>query len=547
MEKKDNGAFFRFRKNDRVGEAAAEEDEKFLFDCFVDNGDLEVLADCSAPQRIVVGRTGSGKSALLRILESREEHVIKLAPEHLALNYLSNSGVIRFFEEAGANLDLFYQLLWKHVLAVELVKQKYKITNESTQKSFLASLSQLFTKDKAKEQAIAYLRMWGENFWNETEYRVREITSRIENDLKSSISSDALMAKLEAGASHRLSEEEKLEVISRGARVVSQVQMKALADVLKLLADEIFNDSQEAYYITIDDLDTKWIDDSLKYKLIRALIETVKSFRQVRSVKIIVSLRLDLLQRVISATRDSGFQSEKYESLRLNLRWSEKELLTLIDRRIQHLVKQRYTSRAVPMKELFPSHIGKLRFEDYLMQQTLLRPRDAILFVNECIARASDKGQIGVQIVQDAEGTYSQKRVDSLHEEWGTIYPKIDSYLRIFSRRAVSIKVTELSEESIRSWVETDLLASSSDIADPVAKAASLCFLEEKISHFRFLLTLIDALYRVGAIGIKPDAASPEYWSFFSDHVPSEGTIKPSSTIRLHPVFWRAVGARPTV
>ena len=54
-------------------------------------------------------------------------------------------------------------------------------------------------------------------------------------------------------------------------------------------------------------------DDGLKYKLIRALIETIKSFRQVRSVKIVVSLRLDLLQRVISETRDSGFQSEKYE------------------------------------------------------------------------------------------------------------------------------------------------------------------------------------------------------------------------------------------
>ncbi len=91
MDKKDIGVSFRFKKNDRIGEAAAEVDDKFLFDCFVDTGDLEILRDCTAPQRIIVGRTGSGKSALLRTLEAKEEHVITLAPEQLALSYLSNS------------------------------------------------------------------------------------------------------------------------------------------------------------------------------------------------------------------------------------------------------------------------------------------------------------------------------------------------------------------------------------------------------------------------------------------------------------------------
>lgn len=544
MDKKDNGISFRFKKNDRVGEAEAESDENFLFQCFVDNGDLASLRDCTAPQRIIVGRTGSGKSALLRMLERNEDHVISLAPEQLSLGYLSNSGVIRFFEEAGANLDVFYQLLWKHVLAVELIKYKYKINNDAAQKSFLSMLGQLFVKDKAKEQAVDYLRKWGENFWNETEYRVREITAKMEHDLKASLGTEGLGAKLEAGAAQKLSAEERGDVISRGARVVNQVQIKALSDVLRLLSEEIFNDAQECYFVTIDDLDTKWVDDSLKYKLIRALIETIKSFRQVRSVKIVVALRLDLLQRVITATRDSGFQSEKYESLRLNLRWSSGELLDLLNRRVQHLVKQRYTSRPVLMSDLFPTHIGKTLFSDYLTQRTFLRPRDAILFVNECIARASDRGQISSQIVQDAEGSYSQKRVDSLQEEWGTVYPQVAQYLHVFARRPVSLRVSELSEESIRDWVQSELLAHP-DPNDPVAQAAIQCFMEDKLSHFKFLLVLVNALYTVGAIGIKPDTSSPEYWSYFSDHVPSEGAIKPSSVLKLHPVFWRAVGARP--
>jgi ABC-type arginine transport system ATPase subunit len=152
VDKKDNGTEFRFKNNDRVGEAAAEADDKFLFDCFIDNGALEVLRDCNAPQSIIVGRTGSGKSALLRTLTNKEEHVISLAPEQLALSYLSNSEVIKFFENAGANLDLFYQLLWRHVLAVELVKNKYKITNDLSQKTFLQSLEQIFSKIKQKNK-----------------------------------------------------------------------------------------------------------------------------------------------------------------------------------------------------------------------------------------------------------------------------------------------------------------------------------------------------------------------------------------------------------
>lgn len=107
MDKKNTGISFRFRKNDNIGSADAESDEQFLRECFVDTGDLEVLRDLNRGQRIIVGRTGSGKSALIRTLAAREDHVIELKPEELALNFLGNSAVLRFFEEAGTHLDVF--------------------------------------------------------------------------------------------------------------------------------------------------------------------------------------------------------------------------------------------------------------------------------------------------------------------------------------------------------------------------------------------------------------------------------------------------------
>lgn len=543
QNKSSTGAYFRFRKNDNIGEAEAESDDEFLSKCFVDNGDIGTLLDCKASQRILVGRTGAGKSALIKMVQSRGDHVISVPPEQLALSHLSNSSVIKFFEEAGANLDVFYQLLWRHVLVVELLKHKYKINNEQSQRSFLQVLSQLVNPDKAKQQAVEYLRKWGENFWNETEYRVKEVTSKLESDLKSSLTTPALLGKLEAGASSKLSEEEKAEIVQRGAHVVSQVQIKALADVLKLLREEIFNDSQERYYITIDDLDTKWATDSIKFKLIRALIETVKNFRQIETVKIIVSLRLDLLQRVVDATKDSGFQSEKYESLFLRLKWNKADIVNIVDARLAQLVKQRYTTRAIGLRELFPQSVGRVNFEDFLVQRTFLRPRDAILFINECIVRAADRGQINSQIILDAEDSYSQKRLDSLTEEWVGIYPLVAKYLSIFSQRKESFKLSDLTAKEFEEWVYANIL-NHEDSRDPVYSIAQKFYLEEKSDEFSVRRELVKCLYAVGAAGVKTGPTAPWVWSYYSDHRLVESSLHGDTAITLHPLFWKAIGVR---
>lgn len=59
---------FKFRRHATVWSAAAEEDEQFLLECFLDTGDLSTLVDCYNPRRIVLGRTGTGKTALLNQL-----------------------------------------------------------------------------------------------------------------------------------------------------------------------------------------------------------------------------------------------------------------------------------------------------------------------------------------------------------------------------------------------------------------------------------------------------------------------------------------------
>ncbi|HDR9499772.1 TPA: DNA repair protein [Burkholderia cepacia] len=544
MKDHQSGAEFRFRRNDSIGAADAESDDRYLSDCFVETGDLHALRDCSDPKRIIVGRTGSGKSALIRRLREVEENVIELPPQNLSLSYIANSDVINFFESAGVNLDLFYQLLWRHVLTVELLKRKFRINNEEQKQSFLSNIFGITRREKSKEQAISYLREWGEHFWDETEYRVKELTTKVETDLKASIATDLPGVKLDAGGGRKLTEEQKKEVIHHGSKVVNEIQIKALADVIRVLSEDIFNDPQERYYITIDELDEPWVTDSLRYKLIRALIEAVRSFRKITYVKVIVSLRLDLLNRVIDSTRDSGFQEEKYGSLYLKLRWTKRQIEELLDKRLEKLIRQRYTTKRVDVRELLPYRMGASSFMDYLTERTFFRPRDAIIFVNSCLDQAEDRSRITNQMVSTAEGEYSRKRLISLQEEWGTTYPNLRRYAKILLHRTHSFKLSTVKQEELENLYYSDL-SSDVDGNDPIINATTQLFLTGKGSFIEVVRDLFMIFYVVGLIGVKPDTTSPTFWSFSTNDGPTEGALNEGSVIHIHPTFWRTLGTKP--
>src|SRR5262249_9652915 len=142
---------------------------------------------CSKPNCIVVGRTGAGKTALLIELREVEEHVHAIDPESLSLQYLSGSNILRHLEILGVNLSLFYKLLWRHVFAVELIKARYGMKTETESKTFLQHILDLVKRNKPKEKAVDYLVKWGQSFWQDTEYRIKEVTSTLETEVKSSL------------------------------------------------------------------------------------------------------------------------------------------------------------------------------------------------------------------------------------------------------------------------------------------------------------------------------------------------------------------------
>ena len=532
---------FIFRNNQTIGAANAESDTHFLKSCFIDTGDLEILTNCEDHRCIIAGRTGSGKSAIISRIEELEENVIRIRPEALALTYISNSGVINFLTEIGVNLDLFYKLLWRHVFVVEVLKRRFHIT-EDTKHSFLNRLWQLVPRNKKHEQAIDYLKTWGESFWKETEYRVKEVTTKFETEISASMGATIPSAiALNASGAQKLTEDQRTEVIHRAQEVVNKVQIAELTKVIDLLGEVLLRDTGKSFFIIIDKLDEDWVEDRIRFWLIRALIETTNDFHHVENLKIILALRNDLLDRVYRFTRTSGSQEEKFRTRTLQIRWTREDLIRLLDSRIELLVQDQYTDMKVTHQDLLPKHVGKKKKAiDYMLDRTLMRPRDIILYFNACIQESQGQPIISVYALKEAEGVYSRERLRALADEWYGLYPNLLHLTNLLKQRQEVFLITEIDEKVLEdNYIE--LLLNNHAQPGLDLELMKLSFEGSRpISEYRVDLVLI--FYKVGLVGIKTDPYSRISWSDAGTINISSAEITNMSKIAIHPTFWRCLG-----
>ncbi len=527
---------FVFKKNMKIGSPDAEADHELLLTCFLDTGDLQVLSDTSRHECIILGRTGSGKSALISVLKSHAEHCIEIDPQELSLSYISNSTILKFFETLGVDLDLFYNMLWRHILAVELIKDKYDIRDEQAKRGFFAKINQYFEDDAAKVRALNYFEEWGGKFWLETERRIHEITEKMEDKLKAAFKLGNADYGFDIEKLKSLGTEIKAEIKYNAQNIVSSVQIKELNRLIELLADYAFDDDQQKYYITIDKLDEKWVDDSLRYRLIRALIETIKTFKKLRNVKIVIAVRRDLLDRVFDNTRDAGFQLEKYENYFLNITWTGEQLVRLLDSRINHVFEYQYTNDHVYFKDIFPETVKNQLCTDYILKRTLLRPRDVIMFVNACIEEAANTPKITVQTITNAESKYSSKRLESLCYEWYSEYPLLNHYVDILRNHSSGFEISSLTDGAFDDYV-CNIIAKADGINDKMMKSF-IAYFDNKISKSDFVNDLVSTLYRTGCIGIKYDGPSQVIYCQSASPEIDKHRLKPNSRIYVQKMLW---------
>ncbi|MCU0494258.1 MAG: hypothetical protein MUD01_21935 [Chloroflexaceae bacterium] len=392
--------------------------------------------------------------------------------------------------------------------------------------------------------ALDYLKEWGDSFWQETDYRVKEVTNKLERDLEGAIDETIPGLSLNFSAARRLSQEQKEEVVNRAQQVVNKVQIKELSAIMDFLDEVLLSDRKKKYYITIDRLDDDWVEDRLRFRLIRALIETGLDFTKITNVKVIIAIRRDLLDRVYRFTRDTGFQEEKFRTSSIDLIWSKEKLTEVLDARINALVRRQYTKQVVTHKDLLrPVVVGKKRTVpavEYLLERTLLRPRDVISFFNECIVQSDGKTVIDNHALFQAEGNYSRDRFRALVDEWYGVYPNLGITAQILRKKNPNFRVKEISAQEI-----TDFCLEAVTSQDPVDGSdinEMIMVAEDALKPEDYRRNLMLMLYKVGLIGLRPTDGMPISWSHISSSGVSGAEIDEETRVYIHPTFHRHFG-----
>jgi hypothetical protein len=535
-------AKFLFRSSQTIGAAAAEQDSYYLNQCYVPTAALDILRDVNDHRRLLIARTGAGKSALLARLAEIEPHVVKVLPESLSITYISNSNIIKFFSDMGVNLDIFYKLLWRHVLVVEILKEKYQINNEERKLAWLEELWRLVVKNKKNEKALAYLREWGEDFWKETEYRVKDITTKLERDLEAAVEAKIPeIASFNLATAKKLSEEKRTEIIQRAQEVVNRVQIRELSDVIDFLGELLNEDSGQEYYVTIDKLDEDWVEEKIRFRLIRALIETSLDFARIKNLKVIIAIRTDLLDRVYRLARSSDFQEEKHRSVSLDIGWTRQRLIEVLDTRIDLLVRSKYTRQRVKHTDLLPTRkIGRQEAVEYMLDRTLLRPRDIIEFFNTCIRFSDGKASIPLTAIQEAEGVYSRERLRALADEWQGVYPLLLQFTPVLRGRRSFFSIGEVPAPALAE------IALALAVGNIETNGVDTRFVNEvtegNLSPEDFRAEVVLMFYKVGIVGLKLNRLSTVSWSQSGGVSISRPEVDISTKIHVHKMFWRVLG-----
>lgn len=533
-----------FKNGDTIGSTEAESDDEFLADCFVKIDGIDQILNLDSPQRIIEGRTGVGKSALIEHIAKKRTNSIRIKPADLSLEYIANSSVILFFENAGISLERFYKALWQHIIVLSLIRKKFEGGPEARPLMKLMNLINSTTNGGPnKKKALKYLEAREGNFFSTSQEQITEIIKNMEKSISLRFGTDIFKTDLNHKNSTQIKKEIKQKALPR---IVSEGLLAELNEMTMFLSDHIFKSEDEPYFVLIDALDDDWADDKIKYKLIKALIECVKSLRGFSNLKVVLALRSDLLERVFRETTRAGFQRDKYDALTLKVKWTEDQLIELIERRVDKLCSRKYTKQIVRLAEIFTNQ--KIKGKDpakYIISKTSARPREAIRFVNIMIDGAIGKVRIDDGIVKAAEHKYSKGCLQSLDEEWREYNINTKYYLEFMRGRKSPFSIDKIDYEDIEQLITTQEMFENCE-DDPIMKqyfeaSNPNVTSKKKITLDKTKKEIFCYLYRIGALGVKTDPNVSRQWSHLDDPVILTNELRDGATVAIQRSLFSAL------
>lgn len=503
-----------------LGTGAAENDGDFLTECFVQTPEFQTLLDYSDRKMILLGRTGSGKTALLKEMERHVEVYVQVRPDIFAMQYISNVPFISNLVDCGINLEIFYKFLWLHEIMSKTVKEYF----DHNKQNFLDRFVRYFTnRNRGRvEQMKKYFQSFGNIFFE------RNCAERITKTFESEV--EAKTGFKSSYISGQLSESEKKEIQVAASEFINTTQITQLKNIITLFRDYLATNKQKKVCVVIDDLDQNWTTVTTKYQMLSALLDTIRFFADMPCLKIILAMRSDLLTKTCDATNR---QNEKDYAFTLKLNWTTPMLLDMMNKRVQHLFAHKYQkSYKVSFENIFVDHVNDMKTSDYLISRTMMRPRDIITLVNYCIENAEESSIIDAEAIIAAEREFLHNRIDALKAEWNSVYPAIETIINLVYQLPSFFSLNDVQAKY--EAIETALLRTSKE-DDPLVKA----FLESTSTNAfgkeQNCKTLVGVWFTIGLIGKRERGAT--FYSDASRERLDERDFLDADGFEVHPLF----------
>lgn len=468
-----------------LGDVRAEADHAMLAQAFFETPDYLTLLE-SDEKIVVVGRRGTGKSALTYKLQSqwstvRSNTVVTVAPdEHhtLALRAVLPKLGVTFLP-----IKASMRLLWKYGLlmaAAQAMSSRYKLKEKINSSVFLSK----------------HLSLWGkaeQSFF------------------------DKLRALVRRSVPESMAPE---EVIGH------------LADVLQL--PQLEREMQaalpegERIRIIVDRLDEGFEPDLTNIAfvdgMISAAIDVATSFKG--KIRPVVFMRDNMFRAVAHYDQD---YSRNIEAFTLRLHWDVATLFYLVTNRL----KAAFGGSEKNTRRIWNKFVEfDLQDEDGFkkcLTLTLYRPRDILLLLNQAlessVKRRPDRETpaIGIEDLELSAKNISSNRLDDLRKEYRHIFASVDVVTQAFGHGSPELSTADASQL----------------LDQVIATPHRTPEVQQELAIFQRPEELIRSLYSIGFIGVH----DPHSGTFLFCHDGKRPDIQLLSDHRLliHPCYWMAL------
>lgn len=367
----------------------------------------------SGEKRFIIGRKGSGKSAICQQLQRQLPQsgalCIPVAPQRIQLTALKLG--LRDIKRWAMEADTLLQRVWYYGLLCETalaITRSCKKENDSDFSKIAAFIEQRYNH----QETNVFDRLLNTTtlFLQHLEFGLGGVTVRHRGRIVDTISVETEMENLRAP-----------------------------------MASFLGRNLPQGIYILIDNLDDGWDNSAEANAFVRGLLLAIYEICQPNiPVRMIVFLRSDMYDCV---TRQ--FQHiDKYRQFQEHIHWGKKEIMHLVAQRMRVNLKYKATASTLEVWEkVFDGKKSAAELATYIIERSLLRPREVLQFCRLAADRADLHGhpKITFEDVDEAENEYSQWKVDDLSNEFLYSFPGLkEKILQRFAGRAARLSRQDL-------------------------------------------------------------------------------------------------------